>query len=136
MRVLPIVLLLIQGLLGLTAGASAAEPVGPVCLERSPFGEILELFVQPSGGPNFLISGRIGSAETGVPISGSGYVTGGSFRFSLSGQAPDIAGRLLVTDGLFDAATNTATGRCYTIGTPIGCGSGTPVTYTTVACPP
>jgi hypothetical protein len=135
MHVLPVVLLLIPGLLGLTAGATA-EPIGPVCLERSPSGEILELFIQPSGGPNFLISGRIGPAGTGVPISGSGYVTGGSFRFSLAGQAPNVAGRFQITDGVFDAATSTATGRCYTIGISTGCGSGTPVTYTTVACPP
>lgn len=135
MRVLLVAAVLTYGVLGLSPLEATADPAGPFCLERGPMGDVLELFILPSGGPNFLISGRIGQAASGVPLSGSGYITGNSFRFSLSGQAPSAAARLFVADGVFNLTTNTGTGECYTIGTSGGCGNGTAVTYTVVACP-
>jgi hypothetical protein len=134
MRVLTIALTMCVGWLGLGAAPAAADPVGPVCLQRTPFGETLELFVQAGGGSNFLLSGRLGPAATGVPVSGSGYIAGNSFRFSLSGHSPNSGGRLQITDGALDLTTLGGTGRCYTIGTPGGCGAGITVTYTSVPC--
>jgi hypothetical protein len=135
MRTRLVALVLTLAVLGFDpAPAIAVDPAGPFCLTRAPFGDVLELFVLPSGGPNVLLSGRLGPEATGIPLAGSGYVSGGSFRFSVSGQTAATPGRLFVADGVLSLATGGGTGMCYQIGITGLCGDGTPVTYAAAAC--
>jgi hypothetical protein len=55
--------------------------------------------------------------------------------FSVSGQLASIGGSLLVFAGAVNTQTGTGSGKCYLVDNTGGCGTGTDLTYTFVACP-
>ena len=89
-RALVIVLSAIVWLGAGAAPARAAEPIGPVCLGLETFIDSFELFLTPSGGQNFLLSGR--NRNGGKPVFGSGRLNQGQFLFTSSPPRSTIRG--------------------------------------------
>ena len=103
MKTLIAVSLLAFCLFGVMIGPAAAQAIGPVCLHIDEFEETAQVFALPSGGDQFILTGT--SLTFGDAYSGSGYVAGSDFTFSLfSGLLPGLM------EGVLDLATRLGTG--------------------------
>ncbi len=121
------------GLVVLIVGApppAAADPIGPVCLSLAPASNFFVLFLTPSGGNQFSVTGR----DLGVgdrPITGTGFVTGSTFKIgftlhALNGSQPFSLG---------GASINLGTGSGPGVARHID-GVNTSFTMAVAACPP
>ena len=89
MKTLIAVSLLVFGLLGVMTDRAAAQVSGPTCLHIVEFQEIGQFFVLPTGGGQVIVTGE--SLTFGDAFTGSGYVKGNEFVFSLaSGLLPGL----------------------------------------------
>jgi hypothetical protein len=121
---------LVLGSLGFRAG-EAAEPVGPICLAIDTFRDSFELFATPSGGANFLLSGR--DTASGGPVIGSGYVANGAFTFYFMSPVTNSPG--FVFRGAIDLTSHTGTGRCFLVDATTNlCGNGEVLQYALIPC--
>jgi hypothetical protein len=110
--------------LGTGAGpARAAEPIGPVCLGLETFIDSFELFLTPSGGQNFLLSGR--NRNGGKPVFGSGRLNQGQFLFYFVTPALNNPG--LVFEGTLNVATQLGTARCFVLDGQFPCATNEPI---------
>jgi hypothetical protein len=112
MRTLVAIVGLGLGIVGFGAKpGGAAEPIGPLCLGIETFRDSFEVFLAPSGGSNFLLSGR--NREGGGPVIGSGYANGGAFTFYF--LTPTLNEPGIVFRGTIDLATLVGLGRCFVV---------------------
>jgi hypothetical protein len=132
MRIFALVAAVGLALLTLGRGSvEASEPIGPFCLVIDTFRDSFEMFAAPSGGSNFLLSGR--NRSSGGPLIGSGYVAEGSFVFYLLSPLPSAPG--FVFRGTIDLATQTGTGQCFLVDAATTvCGNGDTLRYALVPC--
>jgi len=135
MRVLLIALVLAVAALGLNTGSALAQPIGPVCANvvGGTINETVQVFALPSGGANFLISGK--NLNGSVPLSGSGFLSGTAFTFVAIGHGSIEAGSLRVFEGIVGTVTGSGSGRCFNTDSASECGTGTNVNYFVVPCP-
>jgi hypothetical protein len=112
MRTLVVIVGLGWGILGSAAKpVVAAEPIGPLCLGLETFRDSFEVFLTPSGGANFLLSGR--NREGGGPVIGSGYANAGAFTFYF--LTPTLNQPGIVFRGTIDLTTLIGSGRCFVV---------------------
>jgi hypothetical protein len=98
-----VVILLGLCLLAATNGPAFAQASGPTCLHIVEFAEVVRLFALPTGGGQAILTGE--SVTFGDAYSGSGYVTGNSFVFTLvSGLLPGLL------EGTLNLGTGTGSG--------------------------
>jgi hypothetical protein len=125
MKTLMVVGLLACCLLGVMAAPVAAQVISPTCLNIVEFEEIARFFALPTGGAQLVLTGQ--SLTFGDSFSGSGYVSGGQFVFTLaSGLLP----------GLLEGAINLSTQQGAGSATFADDGEIVTLTYSIVACPP
>ena len=129
-----VVLIIGIGLLGFVTPEAHADIAGPVCFSTLPFSDTFVWFVQSSGGNQFIGTGR------GLPNSTqsvNGFVSGNTafLQFltgpGLSGVAVMGGGTLSLTGG----SAGTGPGRCVTINSSVGCGTGSNFTFAIITCP-
>jgi hypothetical protein len=119
-RALLVIAGLIIAVLGLAAPpASAAGPIGPVCLGLETFRDSFEIFLLPSGGSNFVLSGH--NLSGGGPVVGSGRLDRGEFVFYFLTPALNNPG--LVFEGSLNLASSLGTARCFVLDGQFPCGS-------------
>lgn len=95
--------LLAFGLLGAMSAPVAAQVTGPVCLRIVEFDEVAQFFVLPTGGGQAILTGE--SLTFGDAYSGSGYLVGSDFSFSvMSGLLPGLL------EGVVDLNTGAGSG--------------------------
>jgi hypothetical protein len=82
MKALIVVSLLASCLLWVRTAPVAAQASGPTCLRIVEFEEVLQVFALPTGGGQFILTGA--SLTFGDAFTGSGYVAGSDFIFSLA----------------------------------------------------
>lgn len=100
MKTLIVVMLLAFCLLTVMTSRVSAQASGPTCLHIVEFEEIVRIFALPTGGGQFILTGE--SLTFGDAFTGSGYMAGNDFIFSLaSGLLP----------GLLEGALNLKTGN-------------------------
>jgi hypothetical protein len=125
MKTLMVVGLLAFCLLGVMAAPVAAQVIGPTCLNIVEFEETARFFALPTGGGQLILTGH--SLTFGDAYSGSGYVSGVQFVFTLaSGLLPGLL------EGTIDLSTNQGAGSVTFADTS----EIVPLTYSIVACPP
>ena len=99
-------------LLGLAPSPStAADPIGPVCFRFDRIVESFELFLMPSGGENYVITGR--NRLDGLPVTGSGRLTEESFNFYF--LTAILGGPGAVFEGELRLATETGPARFFVL---------------------
>jgi hypothetical protein len=124
MKALIVVSLLALCLLGLMTASASAQAGGPVCLRIIEFDEIAQFFFLPTGGGQVVLTGM--SVTFGDAYSGSGYVSGNEFTFSLSsGLLPGLL------EGVVNLASNEGAGSATFADT----GDNLPLTYS-ISSPP
>jgi hypothetical protein len=100
MKTLIVVSVLAFCVLGATTTPVAAQQAsGPRCLQIVEFAELVELFVLPTGGGQFILTGK--SLTYGDSYSGSLYVEGTEVLFTVfSGLLPGmLSGTLTIATG-------------------------------------
>jgi hypothetical protein len=123
-RLTVIVGLVITVLGFLFSPATAADPIGPACFVFHAFPGSYELFFLPSGGENFVITGR--HRQRGTAVTGSGFLDGQSFVFYLfasecrscgatAGAVLANPGTGLVFEGFIDSNTLVGVSRFQTL---------------------
>ena len=126
MHRLALIIAMVIGLLGLaTSAASAADPIGPVCVRFDAFASGYELFLMPSGGDNYIITGR--RRSDGAPVTGSGRLAPEAFIFYFLASLSPRPG--LVFEGELRLATETGPARFSVLNDP----PTTPATNTIVS---
>lgn len=97
MKTLIAVSLLAFCVLNAIAAPAVAQVMGPVCLRIGEFGEIAQFFALPTDGGHMILTGQ--SLTSGGAYSGSGYVAGTDFTFTLtSGLLPGVMEGVLNLD--------------------------------------
>jgi len=122
-------------LVAMTARPAAAQVMGPYCFEPAPFGDVFAFLFTPNGANQLSGTGRnvfVGSAMTSTAI-----LTGSSAILSFNSIIPPTgSSHTFMGSALISLATGSGPGRCETVNTTGGCGLGTAITMTMVACPP
>jgi hypothetical protein len=96
----------------------AAQASGPLCLFIVEFDEVAQFFALPTGGGQLILTGE--SVTFGDAYTGSGYVTGSDFTFSVaSGLLP----------GLLEGVISLGTGQGFGSATLVDAGKIVPLTY-------
>jgi len=116
MKTLIAVSLLVFGLLGVMTDRAAAQASGPTCLHIVELEEIAQFFSLGTGGGQAILTGE--SITFGDAYTGSGYVVGNEFVFSLaSGLLPGVLeGVLSLSTGKgFGSVTYADTGEIQTL---------------------
>lgn len=116
MKTLIAVSLLVFGLLGVMTDRAAAQASGPMCLQIVELKEITRFFSLPTGGGQAILTGE--SLTYGDAYTGSGYVVGNEFVFSLaSGLLPGVLEGVLSLDTGkgFGSVTYADTGEIQTL---------------------
>jgi hypothetical protein len=89
MKALIAVSLLVFCVFGVMTAPATAQAAGPFCLQIVEFGEVAEFFALATGGGQLILTGK--SLTFGDAYSGSGYLEGGDFAFTLtSGLLPGV----------------------------------------------
>ena len=116
MKTMIAVSLLVFGLLGVMTDRAAAQASGPMCLQIVELKEITRFFSLPTGGGQAILTGE--SLTYGDAYTGSGYVVGNEFVFSLaSGLLPGVLEGVLSLDTGkgFGSVTYADTGEIQTL---------------------
>jgi len=136
MRKILVILIMSCGLLGVvTKEAKATDTIGPICFSVSPFTDQFVFFFDFHGGNQFDVTGR--DLVTGSAVSASAFITGNTLVLSfIAGQNPSSTGsHPFFGTGNISLSTFSGPGRCDTINTSAGCGTGTSFTYALISCP-
>ena len=106
---------MVIALLGLAASpANAADPFGPVCLRFDKFIESFEIWLMPSGGQNYVITGH--NRLSDKTVTGSGRLTEESFLFYFLTPLGVRPG--LVFEGELRLATQLGSSRYFFLNDP------------------
>ena len=113
--------------------AHATSPQGPFCFTTPPFTDTFAWFFDSHGGNQFDGTGR--DLTLNRPMAVTGFLSGGEFHVNWV-TSPGTAGTPILGGGFINVATGTGPGRCHTVNSVGGCGTGTNFAYTLVGCPP
>jgi hypothetical protein len=103
MKTLIALSLLVFCVLGVMTAPAAAQASGPHCLFIAELEEVAQFFALPTGGGQAILTGQ--SLTFDDAYTGSGYVTGNDFVFSLaSGVLPGLL------EGIISLTTGTGVG--------------------------
>jgi hypothetical protein len=135
MRTFRVVVMLIGILVAVgIAGLAEAQTVGPLCatIVGAPINILVTVFVVGTGGGQLTMTGF--DLSFNRPLGGSTIIQGNNSLFQMTLGATNAIPTLFVS-GTVNLTTGNGTGICARNATNDGCGQGTPVTITTVACP-
>lgn len=124
MKTAMVVSLVALCLLAVMPAPVAAQASGPLCLSIVEFDEVAQFFALPTGGGQVILTGQ--SVTFGDAYTGSGYVTGSDFTFSVaSGLLP----------GLLEGVISLGTGQGFGSATLVDTGDIVLLTYSLFAPP-
>jgi hypothetical protein len=132
MRRILAALILIVGVLMFMTPASEAS--GPFCFTMAPFSDVFVWFVEVGEGNQFVGSGR--DLTTGAAQSIGGYVSGTTAHISATSSPDSLTGFPLLVGASILISAGSGPGICHRLNNAGGCGLGTAVTLTNIACPP
>ena len=125
-------LILILGVL--TFMTPASEAAGPFCFAMLPFSNVFVWFIEAGEGNQFVGSGR--DLTSGAAQSIAGYVSGTTAHISATSSPDSASGFPLLVGASILISTGTGPGICHRLNNTGGCGLGSVITLTNVACPP
>jgi hypothetical protein len=125
-------LILIPGALMFMTPAS--EAAGPFCFAMLPFSNVFVWFIEAAEGNQFVGSGR--DLTSGAAQSIGGYVSGTTAHVSATSSPDSSSGFPLLVGASLLISTGTGPGICHRLNNTGGCGTGSAITLTNIACPP
>jgi hypothetical protein len=126
---------MIVGLLGCVGTAANAAPIGPFCFSPLPFTDQFAFFFDSNGGNQFIGTGR--NLSSGAAMSATVFVTGTTAVLSFVATIPPTGtGHTFMGTANISIVTGSGPGRCETVNTAAGCGTGSSITLTPIVCPP
>jgi hypothetical protein len=125
---------MIVGLLGCVGTPANAAPIGPFCFSPLPFTDQFAFFFDSNGGNQFIGTGR--NLSTGAAMSATVFVTQPTAVLSFVATIPATGtGHTFIGNANISLLTGSGPGRCETVNTGAGCGTGSSFTLTPIACP-
>lgn len=109
---------------------ASADPIGPICFSLAPAPNFFVIFLNPSGGNQFSITGR-DIAVGDRPISGSAIITGSTFKLGFSLYAVTADQPFSVGSARLDVHTGSWPGFARPLD-----GVNSSFTLAVAACPP
>lgn len=122
------------GLLGSMVTRADAQTLGPYCFSNLPFSNEYLLYFTATGVNQYVGSGR--DYITGAPVTASMYLSGNSALIGVSKSlSPTGTAHSVLISANISTVALSGPGRCETVNTTGGCGTGTTVNWVLTACP-
>jgi hypothetical protein len=99
-----------------------------------PFSNVFAWFIEAGEGNQFVGSGR--DLTSGAAQSIGGYVSGTTAHISATSSPDSASGFPLLVGASLLISTGTGPGICHRLNNTGGCGLGSAITLTNIACPP
>jgi len=125
---------MIVGLLSCAGTPANAAPIGPFCFSPLPFTDQFAFFFDSNGGNQFIGTGR--NLSTGTAMSVTVFITGTTAVLSFVAAIPPTGmAHTFMGSANISTLSGSGPGRCETVNTVTGCGSGSSFTLTPIVCP-